>query len=329
MSASSGADPSPPPTGWSRVAERGSLWGLRLTVWCYRNFGRTLSLALVHAIVAYFFLTDRAGRRASRAYLRRVYVTPEGRSSLGHAPGTWASFLHYREFALAIFDRLAIWFGRDDEISVEAHGTELIDRVTEQGRGAIIVGAHLGSFDVMRLLAARVGVTVNVLMYTANAPQINRIFRDLAPDAETRVIQSGRDPLQTAFEIRECVERGEMVAILGDRVEPGDRGRTRPVQLLGDPVELPEGPFLLACLLRCPVFLMLGLRREPGHYEVFTEELVDGADFERGEREKAIEESLTAYAERLERRCLEVPYQWFNFFDYWREESGAREGRES
>ena len=92
--------------------------GLRITVACYRWFGRPLSLVLVHAIVAYFFLTGRAQRRASLAYLRRVASAPEGARALGRAPGTWASFLHFRAFALSIFDRLVLWFGRERDLAL-------------------------------------------------------------------------------------------------------------------------------------------------------------------------------------------------------------------
>ena len=106
MSASSAAPHSQ--EGWERIAERGSVWGMRFTVWCYRVLGRHVSLALVHAIVTYFYLTDRAGRRASLHYLQRVWANPEGRHQLPRAPGAWLCFLHYREFALAIADRTTV-----------------------------------------------------------------------------------------------------------------------------------------------------------------------------------------------------------------------------
>ena len=99
---------------WSRVAERGSLLGLRFAFACYRLLGRRLTLPLVYGIVTYFFLTDAPGRHASRAYLERVAATAEGRRALGGTPGFWLSYRHYRTFALAIVDRLALWLGSPD-----------------------------------------------------------------------------------------------------------------------------------------------------------------------------------------------------------------------
>jgi predicted LPLAT superfamily acyltransferase len=291
--------------------------GLRITVACYRLFGRPLSLVLVHAIVAYFFLTGRAQRRASLAYLRRVAAVPEGARALGRPPGVWASFLQFRAFALSIFDRLVLWFGRGNELRFEVHGREHYDRLLTPTRGAIVVGAHVGSFDALRALADRDHRTVNVLMYTEHAPRINAVFRALSPDVALRVIQVDRDSMGTVLQIRSCIERGELVAMLGDRVEPADRGRTVPVTLLGGRIEIPEAPYLLAGLLECPLFFMVALRERGPRYQVFAEVLAERVELPRGERDKRIRELAAAYAGRLEHHLVRAPYQWFNFYDVW------------
>jgi predicted LPLAT superfamily acyltransferase len=294
---------------------------MRFTAWSYRRLGGRVCGALVHLIVAYFFLTDRKGRRASAAYLRRVYATPQGRARLGKAPGRWQSFLHYREFALSIADRIGIWFGRVADFAYEMIGEEHFDRVAEQGRGAILVGAHLGSFDALRLLAQRKNSIVNVLMFTANAERINRLFRELSPDMDARVIRVDPESIDSVFAVRECLRRGELVAILGDRIEPGEQDRAVPTALFGDPVKLPQAPFLLAALLGCPVLLILAFREGRGRYCVFAEKLADRVELARRAREKGTAELLAAYAARLEFYCKRYPFQWFNFFDYWGDEA--------
>jgi predicted LPLAT superfamily acyltransferase len=309
---------SDPETGrWSQIAERGSLWGMRFTAWAYRTVGRRPAEALIHLIVTYFFLTDRSGRRASLAYLRRVYATLEGKRRLGRPPGLWQSFLHYRAFGLSIGDRLAIWLGRSDDLVFDIEAEEYLDHITESGRGAILVGAHLGSFDALRALAVRKKSAVNVVMFTNHAQRINTLFRELSPEVDTRVISIRAGSIDSVFEIRACIERGELVAILGDRMEPGDHGHSSRVSILGDWVELPLAPYLLANLLRCPVLMLIAVREAPGRYSVFCQELAEPARLPRGEREKWASELLAAYAGRLEHFATRYPYQWFNFFDYW------------
>jgi predicted LPLAT superfamily acyltransferase len=314
------------PHGWSQIAERGSLLGLRITVACYRLFGRTLSLILVHAIVLYYFLALPRARRASRAYLRRIAAHPDGAAALGRPPDTLASFLQFRAFALSIFDRIVLWLGREGDLAFEAIGTEHCRRLLRPDRGGIVVGAHLGSFDALRALARQDRLVVNALMYTRNAPRINAILRELSPEARVRVIEVGAHPLDSVMQIRECIERGELVAILADRVEPSDRGRTCRVPLLGGLVEIPEAPWLLAGVLGCPLFFLVALRSGPGRYQVFAEVLAEQVTLPRDEREKRIRELAAGYASRLEHYCVSAPYQWFNFFDYWGDEvGGARE----
>lgn len=309
-------------TRWSQVAERGSLLGLRLTVACYRRFGRPLSLVLVHAIVAYFFVTDRRGRAASRRYLERVRAVAGSDAVLGRRPGTWASFLHYRAFALSIFDRMLLWMGREGALSFEVRGLEPLRERVDQGRGALVVGAHLGSFDALRALAFRDRRPVNVLMYTRHAPRINRFFRELRPDVEVRVLDVSAGASSAALAIRERVARGELVAVLADRVEAGARGRSVRVRLLGGELDLPQFPFLLAALLGCPLAFMVALREGPGRYCVFTELLADRVELPREGREERVRALAQDYARRLERYVLRAPYQWFNFYDPW-EDAGA------
>ena len=304
---------------WTHIAERGSLLGLRVLVAFYRRFGRPLSELVVHAIVLYYFATFGTARAASLAYLRRVASLPGGAAALGHRrPGLLATYLHLRAFGLSIFDRLALWFGDGDEMRFDVVGIEEYDRLLRPDRGAFVVGAHLGSFDALRALADRDDRVVNVLMFTRNAPRINTLFRQLSPHAQLRVIPVADDSIDTVLRIRACIARGEIVAMLGDRSEPGDAGRRCRVPLLGGEVDLPEAPYRLAGLLGCPLFFMVALRRRTAHYEVHAEVLAERVELPRGERDERIRALAAAYAARLEHYCLLAPYEWFNFFDYWR-----------
>lgn len=303
--------------GWSEIAERGSLLGIRITALSYRVLGRSLTLPLVYAIVTYFFLTDAPGRRASIAYLRRVRAHEGGDALFRRMPGLRESFRHYRAFALAIVDRLAIWLGDGSEFQFETHGTDFFDRETEEKGGALILGAHIGSFDALRYLAAETRKTVNVVMFTDNAERINRIFRELAPEMEDRMIAVDPNSVQSVFAIRERLRRGEHVAILADRIEVGDRDRTVAVSLLGGVVTLPQAPVIAAGLMHCPVYVVVALRRGAGRYRVFVEPLTDRVHLPRKGRDAAVKEVVESYVRHLERYCLMAPYQWFNFFDYW------------
>lgn len=302
---------------WLLAAERGSALGMRVTVWVYRLLGRRFCSLFILPVVAYFFLTDRRGRRASRHYLERLYTRPEARLVLRRPPTAWDGFLHYREFALSILDRVAFWLGDTGNLEIVFHGREHFDRLLDAGRGAILLGAHLGSFDALRVLAKRGRVVVNVLMFTQHAPRINAVFSRLDPDADLRVLNLSPPSLRAVFAIKERVARGEFVAILADRVGIGDGKRVARVPFLGQTAPFPEGPFVLAHALGCPVLLMIGLRRNSTMYEIFTESFAEQVRLSEPGRAEHLRELVEAYARRLEAYCVRAPYQWFNFYDFW------------
>lgn len=309
---------------WTSVVERGSLWGLRLTAAVYRYGGRRLAVGLVALIVVYFFVTDRRGRAASRAYFRRVYAHPQGAAALGRFPRARDSFRQYFEFGLAALDRLRFALGHTDSIEMVVHGEEALARLVARGEGAVLVGAHLGSFEALRVLAKRSGVPVNVVMSTRYSARFTAVLARHAGDQTLRVVDLSFGGPEATAALQACVARGEFVAILADRVGPGVQARPLRAPFFGGDAAFPRGPFLLAAMLQCPVILLVALRHDARRYEIFVEPLESPAlAMPAGRREWAAA-VVTDYARRLEQLCLRAPHQWFNFFDFWADPSASR-----
>lgn len=302
---------------WAKAAERGSVGALHAMAWLYRRFGRSVSITLLTPIAAYFLLRDGKARHASLQYLRRLHDWPEGRRAFDRAPGLLESLWHFREFAINIFDRLCVWTGEAERIEIRDEGSEHLFRLAQERRGAILLGAHLGSFDMLRVLSERQQLKVNVLMFTQHAAQITSFFERLHPGGGLRVIQFDPGSIRSIFEIKACLDRGEFVGILGDRIGPGEHGRAATASFLGHPARFPLGPFLLAGLLGCPVLLSLCLRTGNARYETVVKPLTQGKVVPRAERETRARELLEAYARSLEEACCRAPRQWFNFYDFW------------
>jgi predicted LPLAT superfamily acyltransferase len=302
---------------WATTAERGSAGALRAMAWLYRRFGRAAGTTLLTPIAAYFLLRDGKSRRASLQYLRRLYAWPEGRLAFEREPGLRDSLRHFREFAINIFDRLCVWTGEADRIEIRDDGSEHLFRLVQERRGAILLGAHLGSFDMLRVLSERQKFKVNVLMFSRHVERITSFFERLHPEERLRVIQMDPGSIHSIFEIKACIDRGEFVGILGDRIGPGEHARVAAASFLGRPARFPLGPFLLAGLLGCPVLLSLCLRTGDGRYETVVKPLTPGEVVPRAEREERAREMLEAYARSLEQGCCRAPHQWFNFYDFW------------
>jgi predicted LPLAT superfamily acyltransferase len=298
------------------VAERGSFTALRLMTRLYQLLGRRISLALLYPIAAYFFLRE-GSRSASRRYLARIWAHPEGKKHLPGRPGFFAPFWHYHEFAVQIFDRMVLWGGGLSQLRMDHRGGEHLFALQRERRGGLLLGAHLGSYDMPRQLAGEHGLVLNAVMFTAHAERINRFFEQLDPGSRVRVLSLEPGSLRPAFDIKACLDRGELVGILADRVPAGSSEAPVRLEFLGREMAFPLSPFRLACMLGCPVLLSLCLRKGDAHYETVVLPIGGGAKVPRHERDKAAMELARAYVQGLEEACVRHPYQWFNFYDAW------------
>jgi len=304
----------PGPNHWSAIAERGAYWGLRFLIAAYALLGRTGCLALTGPVVAYFYATDPAGRRHSRAYLTRIHARKGG------APPSWRTGLHhYMSFAGKALDAFIAWTDPPRSGPIEVASSSELDRLAEVGVGVLLIVSHLGNAEFSRAgLAAHFKRRVNVLVHTRHATLYNGLMRSLRPDVEDYTIQVTEIGPQTAIELKECVERGEWLAIAGDRTPVHRQSRTCRVPFLGAEASFPQGPYILAALMGCPVYLMFCLREGSGH-TVHFEKLADSVLLPRHDRERALTELAARYAQRLEHYCLQAPLQWYNFYDFWAE----------
>jgi len=301
---------------WAATSERGSRFILRIVVWLIRRLGGAPLRPLLGPIALYYTVFAPGARRASLAFLARI---DRARGEPAGKRGLIRAYRHFYSFAEGILDRLSLWSGAYHKFEVVLHGCESMAKLVEGARGAVMIGAHLGNFDMLRLVARENNIPVNVLMLASNAARINEAFETLDPACNVRVIDIGTTSASTALEIRRCVDRGEFVAVLADRTLPQTRNRIAHASFLGESAPFPVGPFLLPMVMGLPVVLTIALKTGPNRYEVFMEEIADGEPVPAAERSKVIQERIESFAARLEHFCIREPLQWFNFYDFWAE----------
>lgn len=290
--------------GWLRVAEKGSIVGIKFFVITVGLFGRTAARLCLLVVIFYYTLFHGSMRRASKKYLAK----------LGRPHGFFDVFWHAYAFGQCIVDRLFFVRGKTNVFEVDRTGHENLRRLHDEKRGAILLGAHLGSFAAMRSFAEDKKFRINVLVNNANAKRINDVLVSLNPNTQVRMLEVSAG-LDFIFKVRECIEAGEMVAILGDRVAPGQRAVAVP--FLGEDALFPTGVYQLAATLGCPIYFTLGLYKGKNRYSLCCEPFAEKVKLPRKGKEEALREYARMYAERLEHYCKEAPENWFNFYDFW------------
>ena len=307
-------------THWAQQQEVKGLWGMRLMLLVWRLLGRKAFSLLLYPVVGVYWLTASTARKASQSWIRRVRAQLIARRM--PVPSNLTSYQHFLRFGGAMLDKIASWrgelhFGRD---VIFAPGAETTLNISDP-RGKLLLASHLGDVEACRALAQLQGSkTINALVFSDNAQRFKKIMEEMAPQAALNLLPVNDIGPDTAILLKEKLDRGEWIAIVGDRIavttQRGGEWRVCWSRFMGQVAPFPQGPFILASILRCPVDLIFALRQQEKlriHCEPFADPLL----LPRATRQQALQNSVDRYAERLEHYALQSPLDWFNFFDFW------------
>ncbi|MGF6813636.1 putative LPLAT superfamily acyltransferase [Paraburkholderia atlantica] len=315
----------PRPEAWWRIAERGSHLGMSLLALSCKLLGRRFTALWLHPVVAYFLLTGRAARVASDDYFTRLSaVAPSADTP---RPGWLSAYRHMLAFAQSGFDKLAAWSGRVNDTDVTFDDPSAFEALIASGKGALVIGAHLGNLEMVRALAVRGDhAKVTAVVYTEHARRFNQVLASSNRDFARHLLEVGDFGPETAVLMQQRIDAGELLVIVGDRVPVREAGRTTDAQFLGASAPFAQGPYVLAHALGCPVYLFFCLKERDG-YRMYFEPFAERIELPRRERAQHLAAWAQRYALRLEHYCRKAPYQWFNFFDFWASPKRGANGR--
>jgi predicted LPLAT superfamily acyltransferase len=312
------ADSSP---HWSRIAESGTVLGMRILLLIYRVFGRWGFRIGLFPVISYYFLSRKQARQASKQYLQRLSDTYPDLGQL-------SSFRHFLMFGDILLDKLLAWSGHInlDDISFVSDG--LFEQALEQQQGGIIVVSHLGNTEVSNALAhQQPGLRLTLLVYTQHAEKFNALMKKMGASDQIEMYQVTEMSPAFAMLMSERVEAGEYLVIAGDRTPVTGQQRVSEVDFLGEKAALPQGAFILASLLKCPVFLMFCLKHEQ-RYQIHIEQFATRIEASRKQRTAIIQQAQQRYADRLAAHAYLAPLQWFNFYPFWTSSKASTENNE-
>lgn len=304
---------------WRERPEGGSALALRLICAFALRFGRVPARIALYPITAYFLLRRGPERRASRTYLARALPRPPRVRDLAR---------HMHSFAATILDRVFLLSERYQRFDIRMFGLEVFARALRARRGVLLIGSHLGSFDVVRVLSEEWPQTpVRVVFDLEQGPALTALLSTLNPRLAATLINARAGPA-VILAIKETLERNGIVALLADRARPGEPYEL--AEFLGRPAPFPTAPWQLAAALGAPVALAFGLYRGQNRYDLHFESFMDGRAEERigrSERRAMAGACARRFAERLSAHARLAPYNWFNFYDFWQQTTPSAETR--
>ena len=299
---------------WSKVSERGSSLGISLLYLIYNIFGKPTFYLILIPVLLYFYLTGKEQRLAVIKFQQQVSQQRKVRAL--NNPKLYP-FFQYLEFGRSALDKITAWMGKIslEDISFNKK-SQMLEIVAEQ-KGGIILTSHLGNMEVCRALSKEIPqLKVNALVHTQNAVKFNQFLQSISPTSGINLIEVSELGPETAMKLLDKIEQGEYIAIVGDRTSIAQHGRIVEAEFLSETAYFPEGPFILAAILKSPVYFMSCVRDSKG-FSVDFIPYKDKLILKRNQRQESLKKAVQDYADWLSALALKAPYQWFNFFDIW------------
>lgn len=290
---------------WRYQKERGSFLLTKAMVWVILRMRPFVARFLLYPICAYFLIFSRKARKASYSYLSKALNRP---------PGVHHIYIHFFTFAQSLVDRVFFLTSQFDNYKLEVSGIDVVDEISQKGRGCILLGSHLGSFDLVRAYGKTYrNLSVKIMMDEKINPGTTDLFQSLDPNFKKNLISVGSP--ESILKIKELLGQGTFVGMLGDRIFDPNKFVT--CNFMGGKAPFPTGPILLSAILHVPVVLFFGLRLGKNHYKIYFEKLSDNIILNKENQDEEIKYWVEKYLRRLEYYTYIAPYNWFNFFDIW------------
>ncbi len=313
---------------------------LKFLLLLFKVFPRFLIHIFAFPVGFFYFLFSSRARKECIRYQKQMREYTEGLrseetsfsrktvSSRKNPPRIRAS-VQIISFSLCVLEKMEGWLGKIRYENLISEGEDLrglIERL-ERGEGAVLIGSHLGNIELLRSLSSfnRTGVKRNVpvttIMEMKATEQFNKTLEEINPGSTFNVIDPENITPDTMIFLQEQLEKGGLVVFTADRTSARSRTRVIRKPFLGKEADFPYGVFLLAQLLRAPVYYVFGLRTRtltifPRNY-MFIEKSAVSLDVPRSKREEAIASLADEYVKTLEKYTLRFPYQWYNFYNFW------------
>lgn len=304
---------------WSKRQEQGTIFGIKLLLAIYSLLGRKVFNLILKVVIGYYHLVGKDAKQASEVYLSQLKSYAQQHSF--ELPEKLDSYHHLLSFGHTMLDKLAAWKGDFSVENLTIHGQENFQRMVDNKQGVVILGSHLGNIELCRALGRRHShIKINALVFTEHAERFNSVMKAVNPSSELNLIQVSSMGPDTAILLQQKIEQGEWIVIVGDRTSTSKESRSVWADFLGKPAPFPQGPFMLAAILKAPVYLLFGLRDDSSdkpHFNVYFEPFREQIVLPRKERQAALQQVVQDYAQRLQHYTLQAPLQWYNFFNFW------------
>lgn len=296
---------------WKNIKEKGSQPAIKLLAIIADYCGRPVIVLLLYPIIFYYVFTAKAAVNSSKQFLQKA---TQQKVSFRQV------FKHFMTFACVSVDRFFILKNQLTKFDVLIEESDIFELVKK--RGCMLVTSHLGSFDVMRALATySQNIPIKILLDVKHNANLLRLFQELNPDLAKQIIDTNTPAPKLALELSEAISSSFNIGAMVDRCNPNES--TVELDFLGSPAQFPMSAWQFASVLKIPVVACFGIYLGDSQYRLEFKLISENLSATRKERNQIVQHAIVEYVKTLEDFAIKYPYNWFNFYDFWKNESSC------
>lgn len=286
----------------------GNSWMHEKLIGILRHVDVRVLYAFVDIFVIPVCLLTMKSRHTAYEYFRR-------RHGYGRIRAAWATYVNHCKFGAAVVDKFAMFAGKEFDIKVE--GYKNFAELEGRDEAFVQLSSHIGNFEIAGFSLKSERKTIHALVFGGEKASVMAQRSRLLKQHNIRIIPTS-DDMSHVFELNNALAEGHIVTMPADRIV----GSAKSVEatILGTKAKLPIGPYLTPIIRGLDVLSVNVMKTSVKGYTIFIERL----HYDRAApRDKKIEQLAAAYAAQLEKMLKMYPTQWYNFFDFWGEDSAT------
>ncbi len=293
-------------TSWKGKSQANTV-GYKIFVFLIRTFGLRVCYFVLRFVASYYFFFSLHSSRP-------VYYFYRQRMKFGRLKSIRLLYTNYYRFGQTLLDKVAVMSQSEAKFSFDFTGEENLHKMVEEGKGGILLSAHVGNWEAAGHMLKRLKTRINILMYDGEDEKIKKYMDEVTGVRNFNIIYVKQD-LSHIYKINQALASNELVCMHADRFLEGNK--TISCELFQEQALFPEGPFLLSLKLKVPVAFVHSFKESSTHYHFYSTEL----KYFYAEKGATVISILEEYAANLEEMLKIYPEQWFNYYNFWNKKS--------
>lgn len=285
---------------------KGTKTGYRIFVSVLRRFGLSPAYFMLRFVALHYFFFSFSSSREVYSFFRQ-------RLGYNRVAALINVYRNYFLFGQSLIDKIVLMSGIPNKFSFDFDGEHFLHAMTEEGKGGLLISAHVGNWEIAGFLLKRIDTRTNIVMFDGEHRQIKEYLDSVMTNRQVNIIVV-KDDLSHIYQISEALQQNEFVCIHADRFVEGNR--TVKMDFMGKAADFPVGPFVLAARLQVPVSFVFALKESKLHYHFYASR---PKVYPVGKRKMQHESMMVDFIAELEAKIGKYPAQWFNYYNFWKD----------